>query len=55
MDTHDNYELDVASIASDLMYENEWMSLAEALEQARVIKEKTFLDISNQQDTEDDE
>lgn len=48
----DNGDLD--QIISDLMYENEWMSYADALEQARVLKERTFLYISNT-GNEDDE
>lgn len=39
--------VDIDQIASDLMYEDEFLSYADALEQARLLKEKTFLYISN--------
>ena len=55
MDTHDNCFDGLNQLVSDLMYEDETLSYAEALEYARVTIEKTFLDISNEQDTEDDE
>jgi hypothetical protein len=35
--------VDIDEIASDLMYEDGYLSYAEALEQARFLKERTFL------------
>ena len=46
--------VDLDQIASDLMYEDEHLSDADALEQARLLKERTFLYISNT-GNEDDE
>jgi len=45
---------DINQTVSDMMYEDEHLSYAEALEQAHFLKERTFLYISNTRN-EDDE